>query len=221
MSACPGTPQLGTRRQRSVDWSCRGCCLPLPSSPDSQPSLAPRAGAVGTTRTPSVIGPHPLRGAAQNGEGGIRTLDGGVHPHNALAGRRLQPLGHFSVVPDGIARPDRQITHRRHGSARAEREDGGAGPSPSSPRHLRRPSSAATEGGRFSLREHDGGRDRHATGYPWPRPERCPSGRRSATGNRVSVERRFAGSNPALSAGRADGGSAGADPPSRKEVQDP
>src|SRR5688572_33483401 len=31
--------------------------------------------------------------------------------------------------------------------------------------------------------------------------ERCPSGRRSATGNRVSVERRFAGSNPALSAG--------------------
>ena len=26
----------------------------------------------------------------------IRTLDGGIHPHNALAGRRLQPLGHFS-----------------------------------------------------------------------------------------------------------------------------
>jgi hypothetical protein len=34
---------------------------------------------------------------ASNGEGGIRTLDGGIHPHNALAGRRLQPLGHFSV----------------------------------------------------------------------------------------------------------------------------
>ena len=34
---------------------------------------------------------------------------------------------------------------------------------------------------------------------PCARPERCPSGRRSATGNRVSVERRFAGSNPALS----------------------
>ena len=34
------------------------------------------------------------------GEGGIRTLDGGIHPHNALAGRRLQPLGHFSVRKD-------------------------------------------------------------------------------------------------------------------------
>ncbi len=33
----------------------------------------------------------------RNGEGGIRTLDGGIHPHNALAGRRLQPLGHFSA----------------------------------------------------------------------------------------------------------------------------
>ena len=35
--------------------------------------------------------------------------------------------------------------------------------------------------------------------YPDARPERCPSGRRSATGNRVRVERRVAGSNPALS----------------------
>ncbi len=31
-----------------------------------------------------------------NGEGGIRTLEGGNIPLNALAGRRLQPLGHFS-----------------------------------------------------------------------------------------------------------------------------
>ena len=34
----------------------------------------------------------------------------------------------------------------------------------------------------------------------FPATERCPSGRRSATGNRVSAERCFAGSNPALSA---------------------
>jgi hypothetical protein len=39
----------------------------------------------------------------QSGEGGIRTLDGGIHPHNALAGRRLQPLGHFSAGPWRIA----------------------------------------------------------------------------------------------------------------------
>src|SRR3954453_2934592 len=31
-----------------------------------------------------------------SGEGGIRTLDGEITPHNALAGRRLQPLGPFS-----------------------------------------------------------------------------------------------------------------------------
>ncbi len=37
----------------------------------------------------------PVRGAG-NGEGGIRTLEAGFSPPNALAGRRLQPLGHFS-----------------------------------------------------------------------------------------------------------------------------
>src|SRR5262249_57727134 len=31
-----------------------------------------------------------------SGEGGIRTLEAGIPPPNALAGRRLQPLGHFS-----------------------------------------------------------------------------------------------------------------------------
>src|SRR6266516_4972805 len=33
----------------------------------------------------------------------------------------------------------------------------------------------------------------------WPRPERCPSGRRNATGNRVPAERWVEGSNPSLS----------------------
>src|SRR5919202_501980 len=40
-----------------------------------------------------------------NGEGGIRTLEAGDSPPNALAGRRLQPLGHFSVPRDGTAEP--------------------------------------------------------------------------------------------------------------------
>jgi hypothetical protein len=39
---------------------------------------------------------RPLRHPS-SGEGGIRTLEGGYYPPNALAGRRLQPLGHFSV----------------------------------------------------------------------------------------------------------------------------
>jgi hypothetical protein len=34
----------------------------------------------------------------RGGEGGIRTLDTGVSPYNGLANRRLQPLGHLSVV---------------------------------------------------------------------------------------------------------------------------
>src|SRR5919204_5681616 len=42
-------------------------------------------------------------GKPSSGEGGIRTLDGGIHPHNALAGRRLQPLGHFSAGARRIA----------------------------------------------------------------------------------------------------------------------
>ena len=44
--------------------------------------------------------------------------------------------------------------------------------------------------------------DAAACGYAFMATERCPSGRRSATGNRVSAERCFAGSNPALSAGK-------------------
>src|SRR4051795_11793994 len=49
---------------------------------------------------------------ARGGEGGIRTLDGGIHPHNALAGRRLQPLGHFSASLRRIADPDSRIPLR-------------------------------------------------------------------------------------------------------------
>src|ERR671933_595893 len=41
------------------------------------------------------------RRRAGSGEGGIRTLEGGNYPLNALAGRRLQPLGHFSVTSHG------------------------------------------------------------------------------------------------------------------------
>ena len=50
---------------------------------------------------------HPSDGsgasALRSGEGGIRTLEGGIHPPNALAGRRLQPLGHFSVPGNGTS----------------------------------------------------------------------------------------------------------------------
>ena len=41
--------------------------------------------------------PFDRSGTPPSGEGGIRTLEAGISPPNALAGRRLQPLGHFSV----------------------------------------------------------------------------------------------------------------------------
>ena len=56
------------------------------------------------TRFPvALLRPLGHLSVLRGGEGGIRTLDGGIHPHNALAGRRLQPLGHFSAGPRRIA----------------------------------------------------------------------------------------------------------------------
>ena len=42
-----------------------------------------------------------------SGEGGIRTLDERITTRNALAGRRLQPLGHLSRVAQDIGRSGR------------------------------------------------------------------------------------------------------------------
>ena len=42
-----------------------------------------------------------------SGEGGIRTLDERITTRNALAGRRLQPLGHLSRVAQDIGRAGR------------------------------------------------------------------------------------------------------------------
>src|SRR5215208_3852358 len=52
---------------------------------------------------------RPERGIfrVSNGEGGIRTLEAGFSPPNALAGRRLQPLGHFSGSAHRTARSRR------------------------------------------------------------------------------------------------------------------
>src|SRR6267143_5180414 len=40
----------------------------------------------------------PMGPFSFGGEGGIRTLDTGLSPYNALAGRHLRPLGHLSVA---------------------------------------------------------------------------------------------------------------------------
>ena len=40
----------------------------------------------------------PMGPFSFGGEGGIRTLDTGLSPYNALAGRHLRPLGHLSAL---------------------------------------------------------------------------------------------------------------------------
>jgi hypothetical protein len=69
---------------------------------------------------PSAGGRRTAAGAALSGEGGIRTLDGAIQPHNALAGRRLQPLGHFSEVRTEYRSASRRNSPRRP-SARTSR----------------------------------------------------------------------------------------------------
>src|SRR6478672_104568 len=59
-----------------------------------------RQGASCKRTAPPAIAPKGDLGLTRSedgsGEGGIRTLEAGISPPNALAGRRLQPLGHFS-----------------------------------------------------------------------------------------------------------------------------
>ena len=52
-----------------------------------------------------VMAPKAPDFPAKSGEGGIRTLERGLCPSNALAGRRLQPLGHFSVPAQSTHSP--------------------------------------------------------------------------------------------------------------------
>ena len=90
----------------------------------------------------------PVTCGENSGEGGIRTLDTGLYPCNALAGRRLQPLGHFSGTG--------MVSHPPAGKSPiggmprpCARPKMGLPVSPLTPRHLRRPFSAATGSGRF------------------------------------------------------------------------
>ena len=52
-----------------------------------------------------------------SGEGGIRTLDERIPTRNALAGRRLQPLGHLSRVAQDIGRTGRLFVARAEDAA--------------------------------------------------------------------------------------------------------
>ena len=63
------------------------------------------------------------KGDFLSGEGGIRTLEAGISPPNALAGRRLQPLGHFSGRAHRTAAPcTRKPARARAFGERRERD---------------------------------------------------------------------------------------------------
>ena len=82
--------------------SVRHRCHQQRRRPATTPQSDQLAPPDGNELMASTIRPDKrARRPARNGEGGIRTLDGGIHPHNALAGRRLQPLGHFSAAVAG------------------------------------------------------------------------------------------------------------------------
>src|SRR4051794_8291323 len=82
----------------------------------------PRHPPEGEKRATRTSDPEAER-RPSDGEGGIRTLEAGISPPNALAGRRLQPLGHFSgrghrtapppaLSPRGRAREDAALLCR-------------------------------------------------------------------------------------------------------------
>src|ERR1019366_10712996 len=60
-----------------------------------------------------VIGDFDTKGCClkqhSGGAGGIRTLDRALQPYNGLANRRLQPLGHSSVVVNQALKPVRPV----------------------------------------------------------------------------------------------------------------
>ena len=72
----------------------------------------------------------PRRGSLRRrdeAEGGIRTLDERITTRNALAGRRLQPLGHLSRVAQDIGRSGRLLQPRQRDAATLCLQRRGAG----------------------------------------------------------------------------------------------
>src|SRR5262245_25259642 len=131
------------------------------------------------TRFPvALLRPLGHLSVLRSGEGGIRTLDAGIHPHNALAGRRLQPLGHFSgftMVSQAFRRPATiplpgyaKIPLRRHAGGAPSGHAVRAGSPLTYPTGLERPLRRA---------------------FPFPGQEREPSG----TAFSYSWRRRHAG----------------------------
>ena len=121
------------------------CRLP-PSRAVAVRAVARRCGRAGS-ETPTAPRTGVPSASRPSGEGGIRTLEAGFSPPNALAGRRLQPLGHFSGAlrisdgPGATLSPARPVSasgscgrdrsdrpHRRRRAPRPQGRSGSAAP---------------------------------------------------------------------------------------------
>ena len=126
---CPSCLRSATGNRVRAERCVAGSNPALSATPPhcSQPHPRPRSrvrhalaspgaeegGTRGKHGFPREASAPPKAGAQRDGEGGIRTLDGDIHPHNALAGRRLQPLGHFSGTATGYPTEDHPFSGGR------------------------------------------------------------------------------------------------------------
>src|SRR5439155_25455057 len=91
----PGEGRDSPQSRQFAGWGCKGGA-----------GKADRAGGPSAPVSPGGV-IFDSAAPAVSGEGGIRTLEAGIPPPNALARRRLQPLGHFSgggIVPQHFRR---------------------------------------------------------------------------------------------------------------------
>jgi hypothetical protein len=112
-----GRPPPPTKSTKRNFGSCR-CGSSVPGLTNSNSSIIDQNGYVAEffTREKMVSGSdiyfNGLAGG-DGGAGGIRTLDRALQPYNGLANRRLQPLGHSSVVVcQGLSSKDRWLKSR-------------------------------------------------------------------------------------------------------------
>ena len=178
---------------------------------DGRGRLLREGGGRGTRRRGDGDPRHGDRGSARNDRGGARRSPKETQPQ----ARRSSPK-RAAAAATRSRRPGPPAPSARTSTTRSPTTSSWSSESRTA-RARCRPSriSSTRPRSRTSPRTSSSPR-RGSPRYPRPRPERCPSGRRSATGNRVRVERRVAGSNPALSVGCARSGFAESRSRSRK-----
>ncbi len=109
-SSAERSPGRKTRCGRQCSMPARSAtCIARPEDPVRGAASRIRSRGLGDANRTAYWCPACQPTADLSGEGGIRTLDERITTRNALAGRRLQPLGHLSRVAQDIGRPGRLL----------------------------------------------------------------------------------------------------------------